>query len=105
MLELPHCMSFGFMHMVSSNYCVLFVQVFLYINIFHYVFSHFHMISVLMKYKNVGFMITCSVLKRVVINVTVSGSDSMCCSILSARTALCMMPTIQACHNMCVIVI
>jgi len=63
------------------------------------------LIGVLMKYENIGFMVTCSVLKCVVVNVTVSGSDSMCCGILSARPPLCMMATIQACHNVCVIVI
>jgi len=54
-------------------------------------------VSVLTKYENIGFMITCSILKCVIVNVTVSGSDSMCCSILSARTALCMMATMCVC--------
>jgi hypothetical protein len=55
------------------------------------------LVSVLTKYENIGFMVT----KCVIVNVTVSGSDSMCCSILSAKTALCMMATIQARHNVC----
>jgi len=62
------------------------------------------LVGVWLKYENIGFMITCSVLKCVV-NVTVSGSDSMCCGILSARTPLCMMATIQTHHSVCVIVI
>jgi hypothetical protein len=60
------------------------------------------LVGVWLKYENVGFMITFSVLKCVIVNVTVSGIDSMCCGILSSRTPLCMMVTIQTRHNVCV---
>jgi hypothetical protein len=81
--------------------CILFVCVFVDKHLSVCV-KYFHvLVGVLMKYENCSIrQSTCSVLQFVI--VTVSVSDIMFCSILSARTPLYMMPTIEACHNVCV---
>lgn len=64
-------------------------------------------VGVLMMHENISFMII--ILQCVgmcqCVNVIVSGSDSMYYSILSVRSPLCMMATIEAHHSVCVIVI
>lgn len=63
--------------------------------------------GVLMKYENMAFIINDLQRKKcVIVNVKVLGSGSICCSILSARTLLCLMGTTGgACDNICVIVV